>query len=164
MCTFTGSHRMPYGHAQILPIDNRRTFKHAFWFLRVWPGALSTRHTWRAIVRPDVYTCNCFLESMGSWLGGPGQKALQTINEFTLFVDFCLIPLSKTCSFDVPAKKLQRQICIHCHEADNRPLRRSLPTGDWKKIYISDMNWLTPFASEAVYTRNFFFDRMSDSV
>ena len=36
------------------------------------------------------------------------------MNEFTLFVDFCLIPLSKTCSFDVPAKNLSRRIYIHC--------------------------------------------------
>ena len=28
------------------------------------------------------------------------------MNEFTL-VDFCLIPLSKTCSFDVPTKNLK---------------------------------------------------------
>ena len=68
--------------------------------------ALSTRHTWRAIVRPDVYTRNCFSESMGSRFGGHRQKALQTMNKFTLFVDFCLIPLYKTCSFDIPAKKL----------------------------------------------------------
>ena len=34
------------------------------------------------------------------------QKALQAMNEFTLFVDFCLIPSSKTCAFDVPAKNL----------------------------------------------------------
>ena len=97
---------MPYVHAQILLIDNRRIFKHAFRFLHVWPGALSTRHAWRAIVLPDVYTCNCFSESMGSRFDGPGHKALQTMNEFTLFVDFCLMPLSKTCSFDIPAKKL----------------------------------------------------------
>ena len=32
--------------------------------------------------------------------------ALQAMSEFTLFVDFCLIPLSKTCSFDVAAKDL----------------------------------------------------------
>ena len=38
----TSSHRMPYVHAQSLPIDDRRTFKHAFRFLRVWPGDLST--------------------------------------------------------------------------------------------------------------------------
>ena len=97
---------MSYGYPQILPIDNQRTFKHALRFLRGWPGALSTRHMWRAIVRPDVYTRNCFSESMGSLFGVPGQKGLQTMNEFTLFVDFCLIPLSKTCFFDVPAKKL----------------------------------------------------------
>ena len=76
--------------------------KHAFRFLRVSPGALSTRHMWHAIVLPDVYTRICFSESMGSWFGGPRQKALQTMNEFTLFVDFCLIPLSKTCSLYQP--------------------------------------------------------------
>ena len=72
-----------------LPIDNRRTFKHTFRFLRVWPGALSTRHT------RGVHTRNCSSESMGSRFGGPGQKALQTMNEFTLFVDFCLISLPR---------------------------------------------------------------------
>ena len=57
--------------------------------------------TWR-----DLYTRNHFSESMESRFGGPGQKAQQTMNEFTLFVDFCLIPLSKTCSFDIQAKIL----------------------------------------------------------
>ena len=74
---------MSYVPANILPIDNRRTFKHAFRFLHVWPGAFSTRHMWRAIVLPDVYTRNCFSESMGSRFGGPGQKALPAMNEFT---------------------------------------------------------------------------------
>ena len=103
----TSSHRMPCGHAQIVPIDNRRTFKHAFRFLRGWPGALSTRHTWRAIVRPDVYTRNCFSESMGVTVRLPRTKGTEN-NErvHSFFKYFCLIPLSKTCSFDVPAKKL----------------------------------------------------------
>ena len=35
---------------KILPIDNRRTFKHAFRFLCMWPGDLLTRHAWRAIM------------------------------------------------------------------------------------------------------------------
>ena len=70
----TGSHRMPYGHAKILPIDDQRTFKHAFRFLRVWPGALSTRHTWHAIVLTDVYTCNCFSESMGHGSVAPDRR------------------------------------------------------------------------------------------
>ena len=52
-------------------------------FCVFWPGALSTRHPWRAIVRADVYTRKCFLESMGSLFGSPRQKA---INEFTLFL------------------------------------------------------------------------------
>ena len=49
-----------------------------------WPGALSTRHPWRAIVRADVYTRNRFSESVGSWFSGPRQKALPAMNEFTL--------------------------------------------------------------------------------
>ena len=60
-------------------------YKPAFRFL---PGG-------RAIMAIDVYTRHRFSESLGSRLGGPGQKALQAMNEFTLFVDFCLIPLSK---------------------------------------------------------------------
>ena len=106
-CALTSSNQMPYVPAKIFPIDNRRTFTHGFRFLCVWPGALSTHYTWHAIVLPDMYMHNCFLEVLGgSWFGGPGQKTLQTMNEFTLFVDFCLIPLSKTCPFDIPAKKL----------------------------------------------------------
>ena len=62
--------------------------------------------SWRAIVAADVYTRNHFSESMGSRLGGPGQMALQTMSEFTLYVNFLLIPLSKICSFDVAAKDL----------------------------------------------------------
>ena len=53
-------------------------------FCVFWPGALSTRHLWRAIGLADVYTCKCFSESMGSRLGSPGQKALPAMNEFTL--------------------------------------------------------------------------------
>ena len=70
------------------------------------PEDLSTHHAWRAVVAADVYTRHCFSESMESRLGGPGQMTLQAMNEFTLFVDFCLIPLSKTCSFDKRAKDL----------------------------------------------------------
>ena len=61
---------------------------------------------WHAIMAVDVYTRHCFSESVGPRLGGPGQKALQAMNSFTLFVDICLIPLSKTCAFDVLAKNL----------------------------------------------------------
>ena len=76
-------------------------------FLRVWPGAVSTCHTWHDIVRDDMYTCKCFSESEGTRFGGPGQKALPSMNEFTLLWNFCLIPLSMTsCSFDVPSKNL----------------------------------------------------------
>ena len=54
-------------------------------------------------------TCIHAIVSRSPWesrLGGPRQKALQAMNTFTLFVDFCLLPLSKTCAFDIPAKNL----------------------------------------------------------
>ena len=54
----------------------------------------------------DVYTRRCFSESKGTRFGAPGQKALPSVNEFTLFVDFCLIPLSTTCSVEVPGTNL----------------------------------------------------------
>ena len=57
-----------------------------------------------------------FSESSGSRLEDPGQKALQTTIEPTLFVHFCLIPLSNTCSFVRPARNVNREIFIHCQE------------------------------------------------
>ena len=53
-------------------------------FCVFWPGALSARHACRAIVALDLYTRNRFSESVGSRFGGPGQKALPAMNEFTL--------------------------------------------------------------------------------
>ena len=68
----------------------------AFRFLRVLAADLSTRHSWCDINPDDVYTRIYFSE----------QSAQQTMNEFTLFVDICLIHLSNTCSFDVAAMNL----------------------------------------------------------
>ena len=80
-----------------------------------------------------------FLESSWSRLGDIGQKALQTTIEPTRFVDFCLIPLSNTCSLVRPARNVSREIFLHCQEGfcvgkfghvveqavlDNRPLRK----------------------------------------
>ena len=80
-----------------------------------------------------------FSESSGSHLGDPRQKALQTMIEPTLFVDFCLIPLSNTCSVVRPARNVNREIFLHCQEGfcvgkfacvvdqavlDNRPLHK----------------------------------------
>ena len=80
-----------------------------------------------------------FSESSGSRLEDRWQKALQTMIEPALFVDFCLIPLSNTCSFVRPARNVNREIFLHCQEGfcvgkfglvvdqavlDNRPLRK----------------------------------------
>ena len=53
-------------------------------FCVFWPGALSTRHPWRVIALADVYTHNRFSEFEGTRIGAPGQKALPSMNEFTL--------------------------------------------------------------------------------
>ena len=58
--------------------------KHAFRFLRVFPEAVSTRHSWLWQTLDDVYTRRCFAESEGTRFGAPGQKALPSVNEFTL--------------------------------------------------------------------------------
>ena len=61
------------------------------------------QHATRGVPQLRLTCIHAIVESR---LGGPGQMAMQTMSEFTLFVDFCLIPLSKTCSFDVAAKGL----------------------------------------------------------
>ena len=54
-----------------------------------------------------------FSESSGSRLGDPGLKALQTTIKPTLFVDFCLIPLSNTCSLsDQPGTWTEKYFSI----------------------------------------------------
>ena len=62
----------------------RTACKHAFRFLRVLPEAVSTRHSWLWQTLDDVYTRRCFSESEGTRFGAPGQKALPSVNEFTL--------------------------------------------------------------------------------
>ena len=49
-------------------------------------GQESCQHATRGrdIVQDDVYTRKCFSESEGTRFGGPGQKALPSMNEFTL--------------------------------------------------------------------------------
>ena len=89
----------------------------------------------------NSYRHAVFSETSGSRLGDPWQMALQTTIEPTLFVDFCVIPLSNTCSFVWPARNVNREIFIRCQEGfcvgtckfgrvvdqavlDNRPLRK----------------------------------------
>ena len=139
--TLTSSHRMPYVHANILPIDNRRTFKHALRFLRVAGSLVNMPHMACHCAAWHVYM-QLFLGVHGVTVQWPRTEG--TANNERVH-SFCLIPLSKTCSFDihVPAKKLSRRIYVHCHEAfdlspvcrlfnqalvNNRPLRRTLPT------------------------------------
>ena len=110
--SLTTSRQMTCIHAKLFPTVKRRTCMHVL------------RHY-----------------SRNSYFGDPGQKALQTTIEPTCFVDFCLIPLSNTCSLIVrPARNVSREIFLHCQECfcvgkfgrvvdqavlDNRPLRTS---------------------------------------
>ena len=99
----TSSHRMPFKPAISFSTGGRLNTHSVFCeFCRE-----SCQHVTCGldIVQDDVYTRKCFSESEETRFGGPRQKALPGINEFN-FCGFCLIPLSKTCSFDVPAKNL----------------------------------------------------------
>ena len=90
-------------HAKLFPTVKRRT---CMYVLRHYSWNSYSNFGRRAI----------FSESSGSRLGDPGQKALQTTIEPTLFVDSCLIPLSNTCSLVRPARNVSREIFIHCQE------------------------------------------------
>ena len=82
--SLTPSLRRPFKPAIIFLTAYRTACKHAFRFLRVLPEAVSTRHSWLWQTLDDVYTRRCFSESEGTRFGAPGQKALPSVNEFTL--------------------------------------------------------------------------------
>ena len=87
-CVFT---RCPTcGRKKIACIHGLRSegVNNAFRFLRVLPVAVSTRHSWLWQTWDDVYTRSCFSESEGTRFGAPGQKALPSMNEFTLLWSF----------------------------------------------------------------------------
>ena len=102
----TSSHWRPYKHAISFGTGgSEKTSKRTFRFFVCFSGSL---------VNTPRVVCHCgaWLVYMQSFLGvhgvmvrWPRTKGTAN-NEFTLFVDFCLIPLSKTCSFDVPTKNL----------------------------------------------------------
>ena len=105
----TPSLRRPCIHAIFVSTACRTACKHAFCFFRVRPEAVSTRHSWLWQTLDDVYTRRCFSESEGTRIGAPGQKALSSVNEWMEWnesIDFCLIPLSTTCSVEVPGTNL----------------------------------------------------------
>ena len=83
----------------------RTACKHAFRFLRVLPEAVSTRHLWLWQTLDDVYT-PVFLGVRGNTLRCPRTKGTAVSEWVHSFVDFCLIPLSTTCSVEVPGTNL----------------------------------------------------------
>ena len=90
-------------HAKLFPTVKRRTCIHV---LRHY-----SRNSYCNFGRHAIFS-----ESSWSCLGDPRQKALQTTIEPTLFVDFCLIPLSNTCSLVRPARDVNREIFLHRQE------------------------------------------------
>ena len=99
----TTSRRLTCIHAKLFPTVKRRTCIH---ILRHY-----SRNSYSNFGRHAIFS-----ESSGSRLGDPGQKALQTTIKPTLFVDFCLISLSNTCSFVRPARNVNREKFLHCQE------------------------------------------------
>ena len=97
-------HRMPYKHAILFGTVDRRASKHAFRFILVCFGGSTPR---MACHRGGwlVYT-QSFLRVRGFTVRWPRTKGTARNERVHSFMDFCLIPLSKTCSFDVPAKNL----------------------------------------------------------
>ena len=75
---------MPFKPAILLqpPIGERLNTHSVFCEFCRGPCQHATRG--RDIVRDDVYTRKCFSESEGTRFGGPGQKELPSMNEFTL--------------------------------------------------------------------------------
>ena len=123
----TSLHRRLYKHAICFWTADRRASERAFRFLCVLAGALSTCHAWLAIVVLVLCTRNRLSESMGSRLCGPGQKALQAMNELTLFVDsfnpfiqdLCLWRTSqefvKTDLYPLSLISLRNAVCLTWH-------------------------------------------------
>ena len=103
MGQLTTSRRLTCIHAKLFPTVKRRMCIHV---LRHY-----SRNSYSNFGRHAIFS-----DSSGSRLGDPGQKALQTTMEPTLFVDFCLIPLSNTCSFVRPARNVNREIFLYRQE------------------------------------------------
>ena len=70
----TPSLRRPRIHANFFPTTCRTACKHAFRFLRVFPEAVSTRHSWLWQTLDDVYTRRCFAESEWTRFGAPDKR------------------------------------------------------------------------------------------
>ena len=99
----TPSLRRPFKHAIFFSTACRTACKHAFRFLRVLLEAMSTR--WMTNVGWRVYT-PVFLGVRGNTLRCPWTKGTAVSEWVHSFVDFCLIPLSTTCSVEVPGTNL----------------------------------------------------------
>ena len=126
MHCLTTSRRLTCIHAKLFPTVKQRMCIHVF---QHYSRNSYSNFGKRAISRSPA----------GHTWETPDKKALQTTIEPTLFVDFCLIPLSNTCSFVRPARNVNREIFLHCQEGfcvgkfgrvvnqavlENRPLRK----------------------------------------
>ena len=98
--SLTSLHRRPYKHGISFGTADRRASKCAFRILCVLAGPLSTCHHGAWLVHMQS-----FLGVHGFTVLWPRTKGTASDERVHSFVDFCLIPLSKTCSFDVPLQK-----------------------------------------------------------
>ena len=98
--------KMRISKKKLLERLDQRASKRTFRFLCVFAGSL---------VNTSPVACHCagwrvymqvLLRVHGVTVRWPRTKGTASNERVHSFVDFCLIPLSKTCSFDVPAKNL----------------------------------------------------------
>ena len=98
---------------QTLPDRLRLDVSHKIWGLCVWTGWRLFPHVW-----PGTRAVDRFLRT--DFLGAHGTSRLDTRQQWTSSLFswmLCLIPLSKTCSFDWLGWNFYRRIYLHCHEA-----------------------------------------------
>ena len=99
----TTSRRLTCIHAKLFPTVKRRTCIHVL------------RHYSRNSYSSLWQTCH-FLGVQRVTHGRPRTKGTANNNRAHSFVDFCLTPLSNTCSFVRPARNVNREIFLHCQE------------------------------------------------
>ena len=109
----TTSRRLTFIHAKLCLTDLRLTSLTKSGVRVCGPDDVYFRHVW-----PVTRAVDRFLRT--DFLGVYETTCLDTRQQWTSSLFswmFCLIPLSKTCSFDWLGWNFYRRINLHCHEA-----------------------------------------------
>ena len=111
--SLTTSRRLTFIHGKLCLTDLRLTSLTKSGVRVRGPDDVYFCHVW-----PGTWAVDGFLHT--DFLGVHGTSRLDTRQQWTssLFLwMLCLIPLSKTCSFDWLGWNFYRRINLHCHEA-----------------------------------------------